>query len=389
MKAVTEAEVIALASALAGSGGGGSGDGDMKKSVYDTDNNGIVDNAEKVNNHTVAKDVPANAVFTDTVYDDTALSGRVTAIEGVIPSGATSSNKLATASDIPAAQIQSDYDQSDNTKLDYIKNKPTLGTAAAKNSTNAVTDGSTALVESGAVKTAIDAALSSVYKPSGDKTVAQLTSSLLIASNLGNVYNVTDSGTTTADFVGGAGKTINVGDNVAVVDIGSSTYKFDLLSGFVDLSNYPQKSSTAGLIKNDGTIDTTAYQDSTDKMTAADMNDVITPLPVARDNFQEYSTGEQVVGKWIDGKPIYQKTFSGTVASTSTSLFSVSSLSPEHFINIRGNVVVSGYQFSIPYYQSQSSMYDVFYYDENIEWRSSSNSSTDYWITIQYTKTTD
>ena len=46
----------------------GSASGDMLKSVYDTNNNGIVDNAEKVNNHTVQTDVPANAVFTDTVF---------------------------------------------------------------------------------------------------------------------------------------------------------------------------------------------------------------------------------------------------------------------------------------------------------------------------------
>lgn len=64
-----------------GADGGGSGNGDMLKSVYDTNDNGIVDNAEKVNNHTVNKDVPSNAVFTDTIYDDTALAGRVSALE--------------------------------------------------------------------------------------------------------------------------------------------------------------------------------------------------------------------------------------------------------------------------------------------------------------------
>lgn len=53
-----------------------SGTGDMLKSVYDTDDDGIVDNAEKVNNHTVEKDVPSNAVFTDTTYESkTASSG--------------------------------------------------------------------------------------------------------------------------------------------------------------------------------------------------------------------------------------------------------------------------------------------------------------------------
>lgn len=44
--------------------------GDMSKSVYDTDDNGIVDNAEKVNNHTVEADVPQDALFTDTTYED-------------------------------------------------------------------------------------------------------------------------------------------------------------------------------------------------------------------------------------------------------------------------------------------------------------------------------
>lgn len=45
----------------------------------------------------------------------------------------------------------------DNIDYNNLQNKPTLGTAAAKNSTNAVTQGSTALVESGAVSAEIQA----------------------------------------------------------------------------------------------------------------------------------------------------------------------------------------------------------------------------------------
>lgn len=60
-----------------GDAGSGSSSGDMLKSVYDTNNNGKVDNAERVNGFTVATNVPADAVFTDTVYDDTALAQRV------------------------------------------------------------------------------------------------------------------------------------------------------------------------------------------------------------------------------------------------------------------------------------------------------------------------
>ena len=51
--------------------------GDMTKEVYDQNDNGIVDNAEKVNGHNVYKDVPADAQFTDTVYDDTLIRDRV------------------------------------------------------------------------------------------------------------------------------------------------------------------------------------------------------------------------------------------------------------------------------------------------------------------------
>lgn len=42
--------------------------GDMLKSIYDTDNDGIVDVSKKVNGFTVNANVPANAKFTDTIY---------------------------------------------------------------------------------------------------------------------------------------------------------------------------------------------------------------------------------------------------------------------------------------------------------------------------------
>ena len=158
-----------------------------------------------------------------------------------------------------------------------------LGTAAAKDSTSSVISGSTNLVESGAVHDAINTAIASTYKPAGDKTVAELTSSLLIAANLGNVYNTTDSGTTTADFVGGAGKPIAIGDNIAIVDVGSAgspSYKFDILSGFIDLSGYVEKSSTTGFLKNDGSVDEHEYVDVADTLSEADLDDIVTPIPL-------------------------------------------------------------------------------------------------------------
>lgn len=130
-----------------------------------------------------------------------------------------------------------------------LGNTPTLGTAAAKDYTSSVTDDSTDLVTSGAVKSAIDTALSSLYKPCGEKTSAELIADLLVEANLGNVYNITTSGTTTSDFVEGAGKPIHVGDNVAIVDA-SGTYMFDIMAGFVDLSSYYTETEVDNLIAN-------------------------------------------------------------------------------------------------------------------------------------------
>jgi hypothetical protein len=55
----------------------GGGSGDMNKATYDTNDSGVVDDAEKVNGLTVETAVPTGALFTDTVYDDTAIQDEV------------------------------------------------------------------------------------------------------------------------------------------------------------------------------------------------------------------------------------------------------------------------------------------------------------------------
>lgn len=68
----------------------------------------------------------------------------------------------------------------------------------------------------------------------------------LSESILGNVYNVTDAFTTTANFVEGAGNKYPKGTNVVVVKVGDA-YKYDVLAGFVDLSGYVEKEAGKGL----------------------------------------------------------------------------------------------------------------------------------------------
>ena len=78
--------------------------------------------------------------------------------------------------------------------------------------------------------------IGSIYKPAGSIAFASLPT--LGVAYEGYVYNVTDSFTTTSDFVEGAGKSYAAGTNVVCVDTGSSVYKWDVLGSFIDLSGY-------------------------------------------------------------------------------------------------------------------------------------------------------
>lgn len=79
------------------------------------------------------------------------------------------------------------------------------------------------------VQEIVDTAISTVYKPGGGKTAAELTSALLVAANEGYVYNLTTDATTTADWAEGAGKTILAGTDVAVIKVGTA-YKFNAMA---------------------------------------------------------------------------------------------------------------------------------------------------------------
>ena len=86
-------------------------------------------------------------------------------------------------------------------------------------------------------KTETDAKIAATYKAAGSVAYASLPATPS-ASILGNVYNITDSFTSDTRFVTGEqGKTFPAGTNVVCVLI-SSSYYYDILSGFIDLSAY-------------------------------------------------------------------------------------------------------------------------------------------------------
>ncbi len=85
--------------------------------------------------------------------------------------------------------------------------------------------------------------IASNYKAKGNLAPAGLVAGLLVKANLGNVYNITGQFTTTINFLEGAGIIHEAGENVAIVEYSAGVYKFDVLSSFVDLSGYVEKTT--------------------------------------------------------------------------------------------------------------------------------------------------
>ena len=84
------------------------------------------------------------------------------------------------------------------------------------------------------VQDAISSAITGVYTPKGSIAFAALPTAT--AGNKGWVYNISDAFTTTAAFVEGAGHSYGAGTNVVCVDVGSGSYKWDVLAGTIDLT---------------------------------------------------------------------------------------------------------------------------------------------------------
>lgn len=109
----------------------------------------------------------------------------------------------------------------------------------------------------------IATAISSTYKPAGSTTYVGLPAPS--AGEEGKVYNVSDAFTTDEDFVEGTGKSYPAGTNVVCIDSDDAgTYKWDILSGFVDLSAYETTASVEGKLANkvDKVVGSSLVQDT-------------------------------------------------------------------------------------------------------------------------------
>lgn len=130
-----------------------------------------------------------------------------------------------------------------------------------------------------------------------------------------------------------------------------------------------------------------------DVMQSGDMDDIVTPLPSIAPKKEgiKYSTTEQVVGEWINGKPLYERTFTGTTGAVGTDATLGSIANVDTIVTIFGKCEYgnSGVLQAIPnkevYLKYQSGAI-MTYTDASA---SSAIAGKNCAVVVQYTKTTD
>lgn len=222
--------------------------------------NGVVTATKKTLTEADIPNIPTSKV----TNLDTTLAGKQDTLTFNTPYNATS-NKAATMTDVNNAKSEA--------------NSYTDGqVSAAKTELIGSGSGSSTTIKGvyDEAKTYTDqqvaAQIGSAYKAAGSVEFASLPE--LGASEEGKVYNVTDAFTTTENFIEGAGKTYPIGTNVVCVDSDDAgTYKWDVLSGIIDLSSYATITETQEKIDaaKQAAIEAAAT-DATQKANTAEQN---------------------------------------------------------------------------------------------------------------------
>lgn len=129
-----------------------------------------------------------------------------------------------------------------------------------------------------------------------------------------------------------------------------------------------------------------------DPTTPANPDGWITPSDIDWSTFT-YSTSEQRVGTWIDGKPVYKKTIdTGTMPNNTRKQVAHSISNLGFIISMSGSAYGDGSYVPIPYTDTTSANSIGLYASDTyvILFTSSNRSSlTTSYVTLYYTKTTD
>ena len=91
---------------------------------------------------------------------------------------------------------------------------------------------------------------------------------------------------------------------------------------------------------------------STDNMPSSDMAEVASPMPSVMNRRFKYSTEEQIVGEWIDGKPLYEKTFTYDIPITISANLLYTEIADTSYIkriaSVAGSMIYAS-DYNLPY----------------------------------------
>ena len=199
--------------------------------------------------------------------------------------------------------------------------------------------------------------------------------------NLQTNINATSFGSNNS-LARGSGGTTEWKGNDAYIETAGSNQPHNNLQPYIVTNFIVKAKQSAGVVANViNNLNSNSEADALSANQGRILNDKFT-----------YSTEEKIIGKWIDGKPVYQKTIAGTFTDGDTILSNVDTM-----VNVYGTMLTSGVWRAIPYYEIYNNKNFISTVRRNnnssnltvsIEVEGNKVSATCR-ITILYTKTTD
>lgn len=326
--------------------GGGGGGGDVTKAYVDEQDAKKTDKVTSaISGNFAGLDSNGNLTDSNKSAADFATASDMTAVKGVIPSTATTQNKLATAADT-ANKVDKVVGKGLSTEDYTTAEKTKLGTVETNATANTVINTSCTLAANGWTGAS-----------------APYTQTVNVASIL-----ATDR---------------------AYVDLSVSS---TTATGIDEIENWAYISKVES---GAGTLTFTCYEDKPD----IDLNvnvQVVRGSASGSNTGVTYSTDEAMTGDvWIDGKPIYRRTIQMTAWSQTTN---ATSWNIDTFFVDYAHSYVEAHAGTTTHYilpfSTVGAPTDIYYeiLEKTIKWRASNLSSNTFdagYFTILYTKTTD
>lgn len=147
-------------------------------------------------------------------------------------------------------------------------------------------------------------------------------------------------------------------------------------------------------VTDDATSNTTIVEP--EELANDDIDDIVSAVPNVTRPAENYSTEEQVIGTWIDNKPLYRKVFNITLNSATGNTDTAVGAPIKEVTNVRGIVHVQS-QYCEPFPNSVAGTNRIIVYDNNFSTPNTIRvvNNSNIWagqpfiIILEYTKTTD